>query len=301
MKHIQLNCPACGKLITNVLADAVGKRGKCPKCSRRIVVSDRELEMLVLREDGHTELGLITNCEYNFATKMVKVNKELARQLFGSSSGVGNEVFSSCWLVSDVQPAVVYKYKGMLAALPAESSRRFYANSKLGNRAKVALEVPVALNLTSDGKFEVRCDLPCLEKPQIQPPERLPNSFVDSDLGSVLGTATGGHGLRVTNITPHDVMRYMIFDDDEQDSLQAEIRTRSPNAKFYASPSAMYENGPVSWVDNERRYEVKFDHSDDRVRIGEAWTLVEGYSRLALTQDPRIWRQIEIKWHENHA
>lgn len=301
-------CPNCFALIALPSLEAIGRRGRCPKCEGRIVLSNTVLEVDALATKYPCRIGTITNGFRRFSIRIVKTSTIVTAKLFGSSTDVSSKVYLHGWIVfapdHEMEVWVLGEFLGSLSSGDRQSLKKHepFASEHCVIRCTVRLE------LMPNSKVESRFDLTCLEIPNVDPPKALPLSAIDGELRDVRGKLAPQECLVMTElsqlsriakkVTIRDCLEYLQMDDRTAAAYQYEKRRDPFSQKFFFLPSEALTVAPLVWFSDNRDYRATFESKNGQIVVMDVRPISKFFFSDQITRDHREKIPLEFSWFD---
>ena len=299
-------CPNCFASIALPSLDAIGRRGQCPKCRCRIVLSCQEFDVEALASKYPCRIGAITNGFRRFSIRMVKTSMLLAKKLLGSSKDVGAKVYLHGWIVFAQEHSIDVWVQGELLGSLSSKDRESLKKHEPFASEHCVIRCSLRLELMPNSKIEAGVDLTCLEIPNVDPPIALPISAIDNELRSVQGKLTPQECLDLTDlsrfsrianqVTIRDCVEYLQMNDKSATNYRNEKRRNPFSQIFYFLPSEALTVFPLVWFSEKRDYRATFEWKNGTVVVTDVRPISKFFFSDQITRDHREKIPLAFTW-----
>ena len=297
-----LKCPKCMGAIAPPKGVAFhGRKGNCPGCGCRILLSDQLHCTDELRKAFGKQVGVLTNTSGEFTRRAVKLTKDLSG-ITGTKKLEPQELYSHCWLVPEANEQVHLYFGAIPIAQLAKNDAIEYSKT-LRSRAN-ALILGSVCQLSSspqpngNDKWTLLVDIPFLQIPKLEPPPPIPVESIRSLVMGLRGKTLDGNvleGYRIVQATLEEVIAYLTASGDDACRLRGLAQQNPDGPRYYGMPNNVLCDGVATWVDDDWKYEVTLRCRGSKFKIEEARYLSPYFHRCARTQVSGIRGELKFK------
>lgn len=300
--QLGMQCPKCNGAFTppkNV--GFHGKKGNCPGCGCRILLSDQLRCTDELRRAFGKQVGVLTNTSGEFKCRAVKLTNDLSG-ITGTKKPEPQELYSHCWLVPESSEQVHICFGAIAIAQLAKNDAIEFAKA-LRSLAETTILGSVC-KLTSfpqpkgNDKWTVHVDIPFLQIPKLDPPPSIPVESIRTLVTGLRGATRDGNvmeGYRIDRATLEEVIEYLTSSGDEAYRLLALARQDPNGPRYYGKPKEILCNEMATWIDDDWKYEVTLRCRGSKFTIEEARNLSPYFHRCARTQVNGLRGELKFK------
>lgn len=297
-----MQCPKCNSAFSpprNVSFH--GKKGNCPGCGCRILLSDQMHCAEELRKAFGKPVGVLTNTSGEFKCRAVKLTNDLSG-VTGTKKTEPQELYSHCWLVSESSEQINICF-GAIAISQLAKNDAIEFSKVLRSRSDTTILGSVCKLSSSpqpkgNDKWTVHVDIPFLQIPKLDPPPSIPAESIRSLVTGLRGTTRDGNeleGYRIVRATLEEVIEYLTSSSDEAERLLAIARQDPDGPWYYGKPKQILCNETATWTDDDWKYEVTLRCRGSKFTIEEARYLSPYFHRCARTQVSGLRGELKFK------
>lgn len=260
----RMQCPKCNIAFTppkNV--NFHGKKGNCPGCGCRILLSDQVHCAEELRKAFGKQVGVLTN-----------TSSEQVHICFGAIA------------IAQLAKNDAIEF--------AKALRSLAETTILGSVCKLTSSPQPKGN----DKWTVHVDIPFLQIPKLDPPPSIPVESIRSLVTGLYGATRDGNvmeGYRIVRATPEEVIEYLTSSGDDAYRLLALARQDPNGPRYYGKPKEILCNEMATWIDDDWKYEVTLRCRGSKFTIEEARNLSPYFHRCARTQMSGLRGELKFK------
>ena len=296
-----MKCPKCSYAFSPPkYVSFHGKKGNCPGCRCRLLLSDEKNCTVDLRRIFGKQVGILTNTSGEFKCRAVKLKTDLSG-VTGSKKLEPQELYSHCWLVHESDEKVLICFGAIVIAQLAKNDAIEFSKMRenlakstiLGSSCKLASSPqPSGID-----KWTVFVDVPFLQIPTLDPPPSIPAETIRSLVTGLRGKTVDGRidGYRIARATLEEVIEYLTADEDEAYRLKWVGKQKTDGPWYYGMPKEILLEGTATWVDDDWKYEVMLRCRCSKFKIEEARYLSPNFHRCARTQVSGLRGELKFK------
>jgi hypothetical protein len=305
LKDGRLSCPICHGEFVRPTVEFHGKKGTCPACGNRLLLSDRSRFLASLALSFNLNAAEIANPSASFGVRVVKLCKKLD-SLLGLAKPNVSVVYGECWLVPGDKEVTVFCGELPIGQLSKKDSISFFKSTQnlvamISCPAKFASNPEVKENRHP---WQVFLDVPFLQHVKLEQPRNVPLERVAEVAASLIGkTPDSPPGFGIKNASLFQTIDYLKGSTEERERIVglACMQSTVERSIFWGSPKEIANNGLVTWVDNDWKYEITLKIDGCNVSIVEARELSPDFFRVSRTQRPGLRGKLQIRNVDIHS